>query len=107
MSVEHKTIIIAGMTEETFYEHFGYPKDEILEDFVDDFCIESDSWCNGQKFFAQYITSIDEGCWCSIDEILSSYQRLIAIDKFRKGMLEFGFDIPEQYIQIFIVSQVF
>ena len=107
MSVEHKTVIIAGMTQEDFADNFPYPNDDILEDFVDDFVIDSDSWCGGQVFYANYIHTFNEGEWCPLDEILDASQRLVAIKKYREKMKKYGYDIPEYLIKFFIVSQIF
>ena len=107
MSVENKTIIIVGMTQEVFEDNFPFPNDDIIDDFTDDFFIDSDSWCGGQIFYANYICGFNEGEWCPIDEILDANQRLVAIKKYREDMKKYGYDIPEYLIKIFIVSQVF
>ena len=107
MSVEHKTVIIVGMTQEDFADNFPYPNDDILEDFVDDFVIDSDSWCGGQVFYANYIDEFVEGEWHALDEILTASQRLDAIKKYREKMKKYGYDIPEYLIKFFIVSQIF
>ena len=107
MSFEHKTVIIVGMTQEDFADNFPYPNDDILEDFVDDFFIDSDSWCGGQIFYANYIDEFVEGEWHALDEILDASQRLVAIKKYREKMKKYGYDIPEYLINFFIVSQIF
>jgi hypothetical protein len=107
MSVENKTIIIVGMTQEVFEDHFPLPNDDIVDDFTDDFFIDSDSWCGGQIFYANYIDELNEGEWHVLDEILNASQRLAAIKKYREKMKKYGYNIPEYLINFFIVSQVF
>lgn len=107
MSVEHKTVIIVGMTQEVFEDHFPLPNDDIIDDFTDDFFIDSDSWCGGQIFYANYIDEFVEGEWHALDEILDASQRLVAIKKYREKMKKYGYDIPEYLINFFIVSQIF
>ena len=107
MSVEHKSIIIVGMTDELFRDNFPYPDDDIVDDFIDEFFIDSDSWCGGQIFYAHYIDEIVEGEWHPLDEFLDSRQRLEAIKKYREAMLKYGYDVPERLINFFFVSQVF
>ena len=105
--VEHETIIIVGMTEEIFSDNFELPNDDLVDDFVDDFCIESDSWCGGQKFFALFVNELNEGEWCPLDEVMSASQRLNAIKKYREEMRKYGYDIPEYLITFYLVNQVF
>ncbi len=107
MSVENKTVIIVGMTQEDFANNFPYPNDDILEDFVDEFVIDSNSWCGGQIFYANYVDELDEGEWHALDEILDANQRLVAIKKYREDMKKYGYDIPEYLIKFFIVAQIF
>lgn len=106
MSVEYKTVIIVGMTEEDFKDYFFLPNDDILDDFMDDFLIDSDSWCGGQHFIGHYVDEFVEGEWHALDEILDSYQRLTAIKKYREDMKKYGYDIPEHLIKFFIVLQI-
>lgn len=107
MSVEYRTVIIVGMTEEDFKDHFSLPNDDIIDDFTDDFFIDSDSWCGGQVFYANYINEFVEGEWHALDEILDASQRLVAINKYREKMKKYGYDIPEYLINFYIVSQIF
>ena len=107
MSVEYKSVIIVGMTDEVFRENFPYPNDDIVDDFVDEFFVDSNSWCGGQVFYANYIDEFEEGEWCALDEILNASQRLAAIKKYRETMKKYGYDIPEYLIKFFIVLQVF
>lgn len=106
MSVEHKTVIIVGMTEEDFEDHFFLPDDDIIDDFTDDFVIDSDSWCGGQHFIGQYVYELVEGEWHALDEILDAYQRLVAIKKYREDMKKYGYDIPEYLIKFYIILQI-
>jgi len=107
MSVEHKTVIIVGMTQELFEDNFSYPNNDIIDNFTDDFFINSDSWCGGQIFYANYVDELDEGEWHALDEILDANQRLVATKKYREDMKKYGYDIPEHLIKFFIVSQIF
>ena len=107
MSVENKTIIIVGMTQEVFEDNFPLPNDDLIDDFTDDFFIDSDSWCGGQVFYANYIEKFAEGEWGPLDEILDANQRLAAIKKYREEMIKYGYNIPECLINFFIVSQIF
>lgn len=106
MSVEYKTVIIVEMTEEDFENYFSYPNDDILDDFTDDFLIDSDSWCGGQHFIGQYVYELVEGEWHALDEILDAYQRLTAIKKYREDMKKYGYDIPEHLIKFYIILQI-
>lgn len=107
MSVEHKTVIIVGMTEEDFFEQFSeFHFVNADEEFIDDFLIDSDSWCGGQHFIGQYVDELVEGEWHALDEILDANQRLVAIKKYREDMKKYGYDIPEYLIKFFIVSQI-
>ena len=106
MSVEYKTVIIVGMTEEDFKDYFFLPNDDILEDFMDDCLIDSDSWCGGQHFIGHYVDEFVEGEWYALNEILDSYQRLTAIKKYREDMKKYGYDVPEHLIKFFIVLQI-
>lgn len=107
MSIEKEVAIIVGMTKEDFIENFPYPNDDIIEDFVNDFFFESDSWCGGQVFFANYIDELEEGEWHDLDEILDKNQRQVAIKRYRDNMKTYGYDIPEHLIKFFIVSHIF
>lgn len=107
MSVENKTIIIVGLTQEVFESNFPYPNDDIADDFIDDFGINSNSWHGGQIFYANYVDEFAEGEWCFLDEVLNSNQRLVAVKKYREDMKKYGYDIPEHLIKFFIVSQIF
>ena len=107
MSVENETVIIVGMTQEVFKDNFSLPNDDIVDEFTDDFFINSDSWCGGQIFYANYIDEFNEGEWRVLDEILDASQRLAAIKKYREDMKKYGYDIPEYLIKFYIVSQVF
>lgn len=106
MSVEYKTVIIVGMTEEDFENYFSLPNDDIIDDFTDDFLIDSDSWCGGQHFIAHYVDEFVEGEWHVLDEMLDAYQRLTAIKKYREDMKKYGYDVPEHLIKFFIVLQI-
>lgn len=107
MSVEYKSIIIVGMTDEVFRDNFSYPNDDIVDDFIDEFFIDSNSWCGGQIFYAHYVDEVFEGDWHPLDEFLDSRQRLEAIKEYREKMREYGYDVPEHLINFFFVSQVF
>ncbi len=107
MSVEYKTVIVVGMTEEDFFDQF--PEFHFVdadEEFIDDFFIDSDSWCGGQHFIGHYVDEFVEGEWHALDEILDSYQRLTAIKKYREDMKKYGYDVPEHLIKFFIVLQI-
>ena len=106
MSVENKTIIIVGMTQELFEDNFSLPNDDIIDDFTDDFFIDSDSWCSGQVFYANYVDELVEGEWHALDEILNAHQRLVAIKKYREDMKKYGYDIPEYLIKFYIILQI-
>jgi hypothetical protein len=106
MSVEYKTVIIVGMTEEDFKDYFFLPNDDIIDDFMDDFLIDSDSWSGGQHFIGHYVDEFVEGEWHALDEMLDSYQRLTAIKKYREDMKKYGYDVPEHLIKFFIVLQI-
>lgn len=106
MSYENKTIIIVGMTEEVFLSNFHCPNNDTIDDFMDDFIIDSDSCCGGQLFYANYVSEFVEGEWCFLDEILNENQRLVAINKYREDMKKYGYDVPDYLIKFFIVSQI-
>lgn len=110
MSVEHKTIIIVGVTEERFFELFPTVNQFLLdndEEFVDEFYISADSWCNGQHFIGKYVSEFDEGEFATIENLMDNFY----IDDKKQDLLgtlaKFDFYISIDEIKTFIINQVF
>ena len=110
MSVEHKVAIIVGITEERFFELFPALNQFFLdndEEFVDEFYISADSWCNGQHFIGKYVSELDEGEFVTIEKLIDNFY----VDDKKQNLLdalaEFDFDIPIDEIKTFIINQVF
>ena len=102
MSVEHKTIIIVGITEERFFELF--PALHFIdneEEFVDEFYIHANYWCSGQRFIGQYVSELDEGEFITIENLTDNFY----IEDKKKKLRVFNISLDE--IKTFIINQVF
>ena len=110
MSVEHRVAIIVGITEERFFELFPSLNASFLdtdEEFVDEFYISADSWCNGQHFIGQYVSELNEGEFITLEKVVDNFyiedKKQDLLDAFAK----FNFYIPIDEIKTFIINQIF
>lgn len=110
MSVEHKTIIIVGVTEERFFELFPALNPSFLdndEEFVDEFYISADSWCSGQHFIGQYVSELDEGEFITLEKVVDNFYIEDKKQDLLDALTRFDFYIPIDEIKTFIINQVF
>lgn len=110
MSIEHKTIIIVGVTEERFFELCPSVSLSLFdqdEEFVDEFLIHADSWCNGQHFIGKYVSELDEGEFITIENLADNFYIEDKKQDLLDALAKFDFYIPIDEIKTFIINQVF
>ena len=110
MSVEHKTIIAVGVTEERFFELCPSVNPSLLdrdEEFVDEFYINADSWCNGQHFIGQYVSELDEGEFITVEKLIDNFYIEDKKQDLLDALAKFDFYISIDEIKTFIINQVF
>lgn len=110
MSVEHKTIIIVGVTEERFFElfpAFHFADVDNNEEFVDEFYIHADSWCNGQHFIGKYVSELDEGEFTTVEKLVDNFYIEDKKQDLLDALAKFDFYISIDEIKTFIINQVF
>lgn len=108
MSVEHKVAIIVGVTEERFFELF--PALHFIdadEEFVDEFYIIADSWCNGQHFIGKYVSELDEGEFVTVEKLMDNFYVEDKKQDLLDALAKFDFYISIDEIKTFIINQVF
>ena len=110
MSVEHKTIIIVGITKERFFElhpTINLSFFDTDEEFIDEFLINTDTWCNGQHFIGKYVSELNEGEFVTVEKLIDNFY----VDDKKQDLLntlaKFNFYIPIDEIKTFIINQVF
>lgn len=110
MSVEHKTIIIVGVTEERFFELFPALNQSFLdtdEEFVDEFYFNADSWCNGQHFIGKYVSELEEGEFITVEKLMDNFYVEDKKQDLLDALAKFDFYISIDEIKTFIINQVF
>lgn len=110
MSVEHRVAIIVGVTEERFFKLFPTVNLSFFdtnEEFVDDFLIHADTWCNGQHFIGKYVSELDEGEFVTIEKLMDNFYIEDKKQDLLDALKKFDFYISIDEIKTFIINQVF
>lgn len=104
MSVEYRAIIIVGIPLQEF-PLSALPQEKI-EEIVDNFLIDTDSWCGGTEFFGKIIASVDEGNFKEIT--LFNYSK--CIEEFKIEIQSYFPNLDEVTSispSIYVINQVF
>ena len=110
MSVDHKTVIIVGLFEERFFELFPAINLSFLDnddDFVDEFCINVDYWCDGQHFIGHEIAEVDACNFALLNDLVDNFYIDEKKEELQKALVKNGFNISLNEIKTFIINQIF
>lgn len=102
MSVEHKALLAIGLRE----DQIDFEKVNDLESFVDEFLIDSDSWCGGEHLYGYVVCEADESqvVPCLTDGMFLKVANLAT--KLANRLYEFGLEKTLDDFNVYLISQV-
>ena len=105
MSIEHRAKLVVGVKEDDL-ENFDIPA-EYHDELVDNWLVDTDSWCGGTHIFGDVWAWCDDGDYQDITRIMSKSEFQAECKYVHKNLAECGIDVPLEKIRAYLICEVF
>lgn len=102
MSVQHKALMAIGLKE----DQIDFDKVNDLENFIYEFLIDSDSWCDGEHIYGYVVCAAYESeiMPCLTDKM---FQRMADLElELENRLQEYGIEKTLDEFNVYLISQV-